>query len=634
MIRRLEAITGDRRGLRRAVAQFAVIGVLQGLAFVLLVPVLRALLAEPADTGAAARWLLVLAAVGLAWAALYYKSTVDGYAVGLGFSRGLRHRLGGQLGRLPLGWFAGGRQGSVSRTVTKSVDDVMGVPAHLMEQIVTAVVTPATVVAVTLLLDWRMAAAFLVTVPVALLVFRWSGRVLRGAHREVDAASAEAAGRVIEFAQAQPVLRSTGRAADGHARLVDALAEQHRSGRALLLRMVAPLTTYLAVVQAGFVAVLLLGTYLALDGQLGVPEAVALLVLAARFVEPLVLLADLGGGLRVADNALDRIEEVLAVPPLPEPATAAVPADATVELDGVTFSYGDRPVLTGVSFVVPAGTTTALVGASGSGKTTVTRLVARFWDTGSGAVRVGGVDVRDLPYAELMGRISMVFQEVYLFDGTMEDNVRLGRPQATDAELAAAARAARLDEVVGRLPAGWETRVGEGGVALSGGERQRVSIARALLKDAPVVLLDEATAALDPENEAQVLDGIAALTAGRTVVVIAHRLATVVAADQIVVLDRGRVAEVGRHAELLAAGGRYAAFWAERRRAAGWRIAAGPAAPSAPGAPAHGRLSGQGPAPGPDGAPAGAPVRPPRVAARSGPPAPAARSDEASGGPA
>lgn len=227
-----------------------------------------------------------------------------------------------------------------------------------------------------------------------------------------------------------------------------------------------------------------------------------------------------------------------------------------------------------MNLTLEPGTVTALVGPSGSGKTTVTRLVARFWDVDQGQVRVGGVDVRDVGTVGLMSRIAMVFQHVYLFDGTIAENIRLGRPDATEDQVRAAASAAGLDEVIDRLPHGWETRVGEGGALLSGGERQRVSIARALVKDASIVLLDEATAALDAENEAAVTWALQRLARDRTVIVIAHRLSTTSSADQIAYLEHGRIAEAGSHEDLLAAGGRYAALWAERSRARGWRIGA------------------------------------------------------------
>jgi ATP-binding cassette subfamily B protein len=255
---------------------------------------------------------------------------------------------------------------------------------------------------------------------------------------------------------------------------------------------------------------------------------------------------------------LARLDTVLRTGPLPESREPIQPERHDLEFDSVAFRHGDREVIDNVSLCVPEGQRLAIVGPSGAGKSTLLKLLARFYDVDAGAVRVGGVDVRAVNTEVLMGQIAIVFQDVYLFDGTIEENVRLGRPDAGAAEVRAAATAAQLDEVIERLPGGWATSVGEGGALLSGGERQRVSIARALLKNAPIVLLDEVSSALDPVNEAAIHEGIERLMAGRTVVMVAHRIRTVQRADRIVFLDGGRIVEEGRHDELLRRGGRYA----------------------------------------------------------------------------
>ncbi|MCO1574876.1 ABC transporter ATP-binding protein/permease [Crossiella sp. SN42] len=572
MIRSLLSVLGPAHAapLRRMIGVMALASVLQGLAFALLVPVLRALLGpSPAD---AWPWLAVFAAVALAQSLAAYAAQVAGYRAGSTLSRGLHHRLGDHIASLPLGFFTGDRVGKLGQLTSGGVINVMQVPAHLLRPLIDAVLTPATVVALMYLFDWRLALAATLSAPVLYFVYQWSGALIQRTDRGRDLVIAEAGGRVVEFAQTQPVLRAFGRTVQGYRLLDEALVAQRDAGRRMITTGVWGLVGFGLVVQAAFTVLLVLGVSLALGGSLGVPELLALLVLAARFVEPLAMAADLGGVIRLGRNALHRMTELLAAPLLPEPAAPRKPGDASIELVDVSFGYDSRPVLSNVSLRVPPRSMTALVGPSGSGKTTVTRLIARFFDVDSGSVRVGGVDVREIAGEQLMSLVSLVFQDVYLFEGSIEENIRVGRPGASEEQVRAAARLARVEEIVERLPGGWSARIGEGGVTLSGGERQRISIARAILKDAPIVLLDEATAALDPENESAVQDALTALTADRTLLVIAHRLQTVVAADQIVVLEAGRVAESGTHEELLTRGGRYAEFWAERNRAHGWRL--------------------------------------------------------------
>jgi len=578
MIRQLMSLTDveDRGRFSRYLLAIVGYGVLQGLSIVLVIPVLRSLLRG--DASAAAPWIGALAGVVALACAAFYGQAMIGFQIALGLLRGMHHRVGDHLVRVPLGWFSTDRTGRLAHSMSQGTEMIIGVPAHLLQPLVTGVVTPLTVASGMLLFDWRLGLAALGTAPALVCVYRWAGRLLSRTSHRVDAAAVESAGRVVEFAQAQPVLRAFGRTAEGHRMLEDALAEQRHAARAAFRGGVPGLAGFAVAVQAAFVVILVVGAARAVGGSVDVAELVGLLVMATRFTGPLIEVADLGAALRLAGHDLERIEEVLAVPPLAEPAApAAATTDAGrgtgVSLQGVSFGYDDSGnVLHDVSFDVPPGTMTALVGASGSGKTTVTRLVARFFDVDAGSVRVGGTDVRAMSTEDLMSRLSLVFQDVYLFDDTIEANIRVGRVDATDGQVREAARLARVDEIIERLPDGWQTRVGEGGAVLSGGERQRVSIARALLKDASVVLLDEATAALDPVNEAAVQETIGALSGDRTLIVVAHRLATVVAADQIVVLDEGRVVQRGVHSDLVREPGRYADFWRERVQARGWRL--------------------------------------------------------------
>lgn len=573
MIRALLTVSGSgaTQTLRRNLAGLVAEAILMGFGFALLVPLFRALLSTDDDT--AWVWLAAMGAVLAIYVAVRYRTQLAGYRAAIGLAETLFTRLGDHIARLPLGWFTADRVGPVGRLTSQGVIDVMGVPAHLLRPLVTAFVTPATVIALMFFFDWRLALAALITAPVAALVYRWSGNLVQRTDRRSDAAAAEAAGRIVEFAQMQPVLRAFGRTAEGHRQLDVALCDQRDAGRAQIFTVAPALAAFVLVVQLAFTIILLFGVNLALGGRIDLPELLALLVLAVRYVEPLIAAADLGGALRISRNSLERMDELLSTQPLAEPASATRARGSAIVFDAVDFAYGEAKVLDGVSFTAPERRMTAIVGPSGSGKTTILRLIARFWDTTSGTVSIGGADVRDIATEDLMAQISVVFQDVYLFDGTIEENIRLGRPGASDAQVREAVRLARVDEIAARLPSGMASRVGEGGTALSGGERQRVSIARAILKDAPIVLLDEATAALDPVNEAAVQQALRALTREKTLVVVAHRLPTVRAADQIVVLDQGRIVEQGSHDALLALEGRYAAFWSERRRAAGWRLA-------------------------------------------------------------
>ncbi|MFF4021880.1 ABC transporter ATP-binding protein [Nocardia elegans] len=573
MIRKIFALVPPelRRYVPRHVALIGAGALGHIAAYLLLIPVLQALF--DGDFGRAWRWTAWLALAVLVASVCSYQQLLVGLRIGVGMLRGVQTRLGDHLSTLPLGWFATANAGSLSRMVVAGVREILSVVNYLLAPVLTAVLVPVGVAIGVAFIDWRIALVMLISLPVLLLVSRWAGTSYTRADRRLDAAAAEANSRVVEFAQAQPVLRAFGAVGAGNRALTRALREQEAATKRMIVASVPGLMVFALCVQIVFLIVVSVVVARGTGGDLSIPATIALIAVTSRFIEPINRAAQLSTAIRSAADAADRITNFLAERDLAEAADPVTPGAPEIVFDDVDFCYREgEKVIDGVSFTVPSGTTTAIVGPSGGGKTTLLKLASRFYDVGSGSITVGGHDVRRQPSETLLRQVSLVFQDVYLFNETISDNIRIGNPDATTEQVRRAAEIARVDEIVDRLPDGWDSAVGEGGAALSGGERQRVSIARALLKDAPIVLLDEATSALDPHSEAAVVRGIHELTRDKTVVVVAHRLDTIAHADQILFVEAGRIVERGTHAELLELGGRYAGFWSERSRATGWHL--------------------------------------------------------------
>ena len=457
---------------------------------------------------------------------------------------------------------------------------VAQLPAHVFTPVLSGVVTPLVLVLALFVLHWKMGLIALLALPILGGAFWLSARLGRRADRAFQRSSADTSQRMLEFAQSQSVLRAFS-GGGSSVFLQRAIEQQHATGARLILLSATSILLNMWLVQVVFAA-LLIAAALWLDAYLGnalhVGSVIAVMVsllLVSRFIDPLLEVAGYGETLRGAGVQLEAVREILSASPLKAPSAPQSPRDASVELFDVSFRHaaGSRDVLRGVSLRIEPGSMTALVGASGSGKTTLLRLVARFFEVSQGQVCIAGVDVRQMSGEQLNAQISQIFQDTYLFQGSVADNIRLGKPDASDAQVLEAARQAGVQEIIERLPMGLSTTVGEGGARLSGGERQRVAIARALIKGAPILLVDEATAALDAENQAVIAETLARLRGTCTLIVIAHQLSTVVMADQIVVLDEGRIVEQGTPEQLTARQGRYARFLAQRRASKGWRIA-------------------------------------------------------------
>lgn len=569
----------DAYVLRRYVWMAIAYGVLCGLTITALVPLLTHLL--EGNVKAAAPWLAaLLAGVALCWG-LRRRVERAGVRVGVAILRDARHRLGDHVASLPVGWFTAVNTARLGHLVTQGMMSLAQLPAHVFTPVIAGVVTPAVLVAALFTQHWLLGLIALAALPLLAGVLQFTARLARRADDAFQRRFADASQRMVEFAQAQSVLRAFNGEGGGTRLLEQAVEQQRQSGARLIWLSAGAAVLNVWAVQAVFAALLIAAAWW-IDGILGSPlaagqivAAIVSLLLAVRYIDALLEVAGYGEVLRGARGQLDAVDALYAVQPLPEPAAPQEPRDASIELRDVHFRYAkDQPeVLRGVDLRVEPGSMTALVGASGSGKTTLARLIARFFDANQGGVLVGGVDVRQISSARLAGQISQVFQDNYLFTGSIADNIRAGRPGCSDAELMQAANQAGLAGIAERLPQGLDTPVGEGGARLSGGERQRIAVARALLNQAPILLLDEATAALDAENQAIITETLARLRGQCTLVVIAHQLSTVAMADQIVVLEDGRVVEQGTPMALRARQGRYAQFLAQRQAAKGWRIA-------------------------------------------------------------
>lgn len=558
-----------------------IVGAVRGLSLIAFIPVAIALTSGQSAWGMPlSAWLAVLAGCALASFITEYVLSMRSFSVALDFLSNMHRAIGNKVASLPLGSFRADTAGKMSRLVSRELLLLGEMFAHMYSPLIAAIVTSATMLVGITVFSPVLGLVCLVAIPIVAGGVWVARRCLQSGSALKEPPAHELSHRIVEYATKQGALRACGRSASYEPlqRAEDAYGVAAR--RSLMRETVGQVVNGMAA-QVVVVSLIVAIGMLAVAGSVSPVEAIVSIGLLLRFTQILVSIGMLTSAFETRRPVLDLSHEILSAPELPAPKgvrradEAPASSGASVAIEDVSFSYeADHPVLQGVSFRVEPETMTAIVGPSGCGKTTIARLVARFYDVDAGRVLVGERDVRDWETADLMAQLSLVFQDVYLFDDTLEANVRVGNPDATRADIEEAARLSGVDEIVERLPHGWDTPVGEGGRALSGGERQRVSIARALLKAAPVVLFDEATSALDPENESRITDAMAALRRDATLIVIAHKLDTITAADQIVVLDEdGRVAQIGTHAALYSqVGGQYRAFWDARSRAAGWRL--------------------------------------------------------------
>ena len=488
----------------------------------------------------------------------------------------LRLAILDHLRLLPMGFHLSRHKGDTVSALTSDMQMVESFLSDALPRIAQAFGLPLVVFIFLLWRDWPTALAAIASIVIAAPVFLFASRRLARLGIQRQDRQAQAAARMIEYVQGISVIRAFNQIAKGQEGFEASLRAFRDISHSLVARLAAPFTAIAVLILLGAPLVIALGAVRYTGGQIDAATMISVLVLLFAIYTPFLALISVMELVRIADASLTRIDRIMTAPLLPKPAMTPSLSGFDVKFQDVGFGYNPgTPVLRNVLLNVPARSMTAIAGPSGSGKSTILNLIARFWDVSQGSISIGGVDIREMDEATLNGLITVVFQDVYLFAGTIFENIAMGRGGASMDEVEAAARAAQAHDFIMTLPQGYQTRVGEGGANLSGGERQRVSIARAILKDAPIVLLDEATAAIDPSNERAIQAALGRLVSDKTLIVVAHKLSTIQSADQIVVLDAGVIVEQGNHASLLEQGGLYARLWSHRTRAANWKIGAG-----------------------------------------------------------
>ena len=496
----------------------------------------------------------------------YRHSYRDAYAL----SAEGRANLAEHLRKLPLGYITSRDPGDLANMMMGDFTLIETGVSHIVPQLFGALVMPFIAFISLLWIDWRMSVAMFIALPITILLL-WGCSKLqkRMADRQMKS-KLDAGNRLQEYLLGIRVMKAYNLVGEKFARLENSFRKLMKECIRFEALSGPIILTSITLIRAGLTLMILTGTYLLIGGSLDVLTFVMFLVIGSRVYDPLTSALMKYAELRYDERAGERILNLMKEQ---EMGGDKEPNGSTdIVFNNVSFGYGDKDVLHNVSLKMKQGTLTALVGPSGSGKSTILKLCARFYDPSKGRVMFGGIDESTLDPEKLMKKISMVFQDVYLFQDTIGNNIRFGKENATDEEMIEAAKKACCYDFIMKLPKGFDTMVGEGGCTLSGGEKQRISIARAMLKDAPVVLLDEATASLDPENEVEVQRAINQLIAGRTVIVIAHRLKTIKDADNIIVMEAGKIAEEGTHDELMYRNGLYKRLWTIQAESSGWEL--------------------------------------------------------------
>jgi len=503
------------------------------------------------------------------WAAIGFVTKIIGMNLSTTFSHKatfaviseVRHRLAAKLSNVPMGYVLDTPSGKFKTTMVERVDGIETPLAHVIPEMTSNMLIPIGIIIYLFTLDWRMALVSLITIPIGFVAYMGMMKDYAVKYEASTNAGKHMSATVVEYINGIEVIKAFNQSANSYARFTDAV---HKNTQFTLDWMRAT-QIYSAIAQnvwpAVLVGVLPVGCLFYINGSLSGPTFITIIILSLGIVGPIISAMMFTDDIAKIGTVVGDIGRILDEPDMVRPDKRARLASTDIQLEDVTFSYKDEKVLNGVSMRVESGSVTALVGPSGSGKSTIAKLIASLWDINGGDIKIGGVSIKEIPVDQLMETIAYVAQDNYLFNDTIRNNIRMGKPGATDAEVEAVAKASGCHEFICNLEKGYETIAGGAGGHLSGGERQRIAIARAMLKDAPIVILDEATAYTDPENEALIQAAVSLLIADKTLIVIAHRLSTITDSDKIVVVKNGKVDAEGTHEELLKKSSLYKNMW-------------------------------------------------------------------------
>ncbi len=473
----------------------------------------------------------------------------------------LRVEMAEKLLTLPLGYFANKDLGATKKTINEDVEKLEVYIAHNMPEIIGAVTLPLVTTIFLFFMDWRMALATIAIIP---LIFIFYGLMFKGSDKlmpKYTALLVKMNAAIIEYTNGMQVIKAFGLTASSYAKLSDACLEYGEFEADWGKATYTCFGIVEILISSGVVVIFPIGMFFYITGTLSLGMFLLFLLIGLGYSQPLMKLMLFMSMFSMLSKGEEEIHKLLSEKSLPEPKNPQNPTGYAIEFVNVDFAYEERQILNKVSFIAKQNKITALVGPSGAGKTTVARLIPRFWDIGAGEIKIGGINIKNISGAKLMDLVSFVFQDVFLFNVSIKDNIRFGKDDASEEEIIAAAKAAQCHDFITKLPAGYDTLAGQRGTKLSGGEKQRIALARAILKDAPIIIFDEATSATDPENEDKIQEAVSKLIKNKTVIVIAHNLSTIVDANQIILIENGQVIKSGNHPNLLTGSNTYKNMW-------------------------------------------------------------------------